>query len=188
MARPKSDEKRRAILEAAARVIVAEGLGASTAGIAKAAGVANGSLFTYFDTKTALLNALYLDIKGEIAAAAMRGLPEDAELREQLFCMWRNWASWAVKYPAKRKALAQLAVSEEVSAKTREKAHKLMAGLGGLMSQAIAKGAMRKADRGFVMGVMTSIAETTMDFMTADPKNAKKHCKDGFEAAWRMMG
>lgn len=58
MARPKSDEKRNAILEAATRVIVAQGLSAPTAGIAKEADIANGSLFTYFETKADLFNHL----------------------------------------------------------------------------------------------------------------------------------
>lgn len=51
MPRPRSDKKRNAILEAATRVIVTEGLSAPTMGIAKEAGGANGSLFTYFETK-----------------------------------------------------------------------------------------------------------------------------------------
>jgi AcrR family transcriptional regulator len=51
MPRPKSDAKRSAILQAATRFIVAHGLSAPTMGIAKEAGVANGSLFTYFETK-----------------------------------------------------------------------------------------------------------------------------------------
>lgn len=58
MARPKSDEKRNAILLAATRVIVKQGLSAPTAGIAKKAGVPNGSLFTYFETKADLFNRL----------------------------------------------------------------------------------------------------------------------------------
>jgi AcrR family transcriptional regulator len=58
MPRPKSDKKRSAILEAATRIIVTQGLSASTAGIANAAGVANGTLFTYFETKTDLFNQL----------------------------------------------------------------------------------------------------------------------------------
>ena len=57
MARPRSDEKRGAIMAAATRVIAAEGLGAATAAIAQEAGVSNGSLFTYFETKTELFNA-----------------------------------------------------------------------------------------------------------------------------------
>ncbi|RYD40674.1 MAG: TetR/AcrR family transcriptional regulator, partial [Verrucomicrobiaceae bacterium] len=51
MARPKSNDKRAAIMDAAVRVIVAQGLSAPTATIAKEAGISNGSLFTYFETK-----------------------------------------------------------------------------------------------------------------------------------------
>ena len=81
MPRPKSDEKRNAILEAATRVIVSQGLSAPTAGIAKEAGIANGSLFTYFATKAGLFNHLYLALKAEMASAALKGPPEDAEPR-----------------------------------------------------------------------------------------------------------
>jgi AcrR family transcriptional regulator len=38
-------------MSAAIRVIASEGPGAPTATIAKEAGVSNGSLFTYFETK-----------------------------------------------------------------------------------------------------------------------------------------
>jgi AcrR family transcriptional regulator len=40
--------------------IAEDGIDASTAGIAKAAGVAEGSLFRYFPDKDTLLNELYL--------------------------------------------------------------------------------------------------------------------------------
>ena len=55
MPRPRSDEKRTALLKATTRIIVTQGLSAPIAGIAKEAGVPNGSLFTYFETKTELL-------------------------------------------------------------------------------------------------------------------------------------
>ena len=76
-AKAKSDEKRSAILEAATRIIVMQGLSAPTAGIAKEAGVANGSLFTYFETKTDLFNQLYLELKMEMASATMKNLPSE---------------------------------------------------------------------------------------------------------------
>ncbi|HUD57658.1 MAG TPA: TetR/AcrR family transcriptional regulator [Terracidiphilus sp.] len=82
MPRPKSDDKRSAILAAATRIIVTQGLSVPTRGIAKEAGVANGSLFTYFENKPDLFNQLYLEPKAEMAAAAMKDLPKDAELRE----------------------------------------------------------------------------------------------------------
>ncbi len=99
MSRPKIDEKRKALLEAATRIIVSQGLSAPTAGIAKEAGVANGSLFTYFETKSDLYNKLYLELKTEMADAALKGLDSHVEPREQLFHIWQRWMAWAVSCP-----------------------------------------------------------------------------------------
>src|ERR1700744_4792646 len=101
MPRPRSDDKRVAIISAAARVIAAQGLGAPTATIAKQAGVSNGSLFTYFDTKADLLNQLYLDLKTEMGMAALGGLPAGGDVRAQLLSMWSGWLRWATAYPDK---------------------------------------------------------------------------------------
>src|SRR5277367_1856082 len=120
MPRPRSDDKRAAIMSAAARVIAAQGLGAPTATIAKEAGVSNGSLFTYFDTKADLLNQLYLELKAEMGAAALGGLPADADVRKQLLHLWSGWLRWASAYPEKRRALAQLEVSDELTAATHQ--------------------------------------------------------------------
>src|ERR1700747_248889 len=129
MARPRSDDKRNAIMEAATRVIVTQGLSAPTATIAQEAGVSNGSLFTYFETKADLFNQLYLELKGEMALAAMKGQPKDAELRKQLYHVWHNWMYWALTFPEKRRALAQLGVSDEITPVTRAAGHKVMAGV-----------------------------------------------------------
>jgi AcrR family transcriptional regulator len=187
MARPKSDEKRTAILEAATRVIVKQGLSAPTAGIAEEAGVANGSLFTYFETKADLFNQLYLELKKEMASAAMKSLPQGADLREQVFHMWRNWMNWAMSYPEKRRALAQLGVSDEITPATRAAGHKTMASIADLLERSRANGPMRRASMGFVLAIMNSVAEATMDFMTQDSTNAKRHCRVGFDALWRMV-
>jgi AcrR family transcriptional regulator len=186
MPRPRSDEKRSAILEAATRVIVMQGLSAPTMGIAKEAGVANGSLFTYFATKTELFNQLYLELKMEMASGAMN-LPVDAEVREQFFHLWKKWMNWAISNPDKRRALAQLSVSDEITPETRAAGHKIMAPVANLLERARADGPMQKVPKGFVVALMSSVAEATMDFMTQDPANAKKHSKEGFDALWRML-
>jgi AcrR family transcriptional regulator len=187
MPRPRSDEKRNAILEAATRIIVIQGLSAPTAGIAKEAGVANGSLFTYFETKTALFNDLYLELKAEMASATLKNHPVNAEPREEFFHAWRNWMNWALANPQKRKALTQLGVSDEITPETRTAGHKTMAPVAELLERARANGPMQKASKGFVVALMNSVAEATMDFMTQDPANAKKYSKEGFDALWRML-
>ncbi|MGO8696697.1 MAG: TetR/AcrR family transcriptional regulator [Limisphaerales bacterium] len=187
MARPKSEDKRNAIMAAAIRVIAAQGLSAPTATIAQKAGVSNGTLFTYFETKADLLNRLYLDLKAEAAAAALEGLPAGASLRDQVFHMWSNWMSLAVAKPEKRRTLAQLAVSDEITPASRAAAHKTMAGVAELLKRSRANGAMRNVPMGFVVAILTSLADATMDFMIHDPTHAKKHCKVGFDALWRAI-
>lgn len=187
MPRPRSDQKRVALLEAATRIIVTQGLSAPTAGIAKEAGVPNGSLFTYFETKTELLNQLYLELKSEMAAMATKGLPASAKARDRFFHVWKNWTNWAMTFPEKRHALAQLSVSGEITAESRKAGHKVMAELADLADCSRANGPMRRAPLGFVLAIMNSVAEATMDYMTQDSANAEKHCKEGFNALWRMI-
>lgn len=186
MPRPRSDEKRSAILEAATRVIVKQGLSAPTMVIAKEAGVANGSLFTYFENKPDLFNQLYLELKLELATGSMN-LPAESEVREQFFHLWKKWMNWAISNPEKRRALAQLSVSDEITPVTRATGNKMMAHVNDLLDRARANGPMQKVSMAFLVALMNSVAEATMDFMTQEPANAKKHSKEGFGAFWRML-
>jgi AcrR family transcriptional regulator len=187
MARSKSDDKRNAIMAATTRAIVTHGLSASTAMIAQKAGVANGSLFTYFETKADLFNQLYLELKAGMASAALEGLPAEAELRVQTLHIWSNWMRWAVSNPEKRRALAQLGVSDEITPATRAAGHRTMAGIAELLEQVRANGPLRGAPMGFVAAILNSLAEATMDYMVQDSTNADEHCKVGFDALWRVI-
>jgi hypothetical protein len=101
--------------------------------------------------------------------------------------MWRNWVNWAVAYPEKRRALAQLGVSDEITPASRNTGHKTMAGIAALMEQGRANGPMRHAPFAFVSALMSSMAEATMDYMVQDPANADEHCRVGCEALWRIL-
>jgi len=175
-------------MAAATRVIVKQGLGAPTALIAREAGVANGSLFTYFETKAELFNQLYLELKTQMASAALEGLPADAELRAQFACVWSNWMRWAARNADERRALSLLGVSDELTPASRAAGHRAMAGLAELMERSRANGPMREAPLAFVAAIMNSVAEATMDFMAHDPAHAESHCELGFDALWRMVG
>ncbi len=80
MARPLSEGKRTAILEAATEAVAVLGLSAPTAKIASGAGVAEGTLFTYFANKDELLNQLYLELKMDIRDAMITGYPSGKSL------------------------------------------------------------------------------------------------------------
>lgn len=188
MARPKSENKRKAILDAATRVIAAQGLGAPTAAIAKDAGISSGALFTYFSTKAELYNQLYLELKTGIAAAALKNFPERGDLRAQVFHAWSNWMHHAAKYPEQRRVMAMLAVCEDITPETREAVYKNMGRLIALLEGARTRGPMAEAPANISGAIIQAIFEATMDTMIADPAHARKHCEAGFDALWRAIG
>jgi AcrR family transcriptional regulator len=121
MARPKSEDKRNAILEAATRLFAERGLTAApTSEISKQAGVAEGTLFTYFKTKDDLINALYRALKLELADAMMSDFPRKKNVRTRLQHVWDRYVKWGIANPKERKVLAQLTVSEVLTKESRD--------------------------------------------------------------------
>ena len=175
MARPRSDDKRNAIMSAAIRVIASQGLGAATATIAEEAGVSNGSLFTYFETKADLMNHLYMELKAEMAAAALDRLPTESDIRKQALHMWSHWLRWATSCPEKRRTLAHLGVSDDITSESHQTAGQMMAGIAKILERSRENGPMRDAPLGFVAALMNALAEATIDFIIRDPANADKH-------------
>lgn len=188
MARPRSEDRRNAIMAAATQIIAAQGLGAPTALIAKAAGVSNGSLFTYFETKTDLLNQLYIELKRELGTVAVDGFPTGEGPREQLAHVWAGWLRWATTHPEKRRALKHLNVAEEVGMSSREIVRCGFGEITSLIESARENGPMHAAPYGLFAAFMSAIAEATVDFILLDPDNAEAHRQTSFDALWRMIG
>lgn len=187
MARPKSEDRRNAILSAAAEIIAIQGLGAPTAEIAQKANVPHGSIFTYFDSKSDLFNALYRELKTELTTAVMASMPARKSTHAQLFHLWANWTHWGVSNPAKRRALAQLSVSDQVTDASRQAAYEAAEFPLALIQRASATGVLRDAPLGYVGALVEAAATTTMDFMTREPARSEELCKSGFEAIWRAL-
>ncbi|MGI9616040.1 MAG: TetR/AcrR family transcriptional regulator [Acidimicrobiales bacterium] len=86
--------KPESILAAALSVFFDEGVNVSTARIATAAGVSNGTLFNYFPTKQALIDALYVSIKSDLADAAGK-LDDTDSIEQRMRQIWDRWFTWA---------------------------------------------------------------------------------------------
>jgi AcrR family transcriptional regulator len=79
-----------------------------TSEISKRAGVAEGTLFTYFETKDDLTNSLYRKIKLELADAMMSDFPRKKNLRTRLQHVWDRYVKWGIANREQRKVLTQL--------------------------------------------------------------------------------
>jgi len=186
MARPRSEDKRQAILQAATRLFAEEGLSAPTSRIAKEAGVAEGTLFIYFANKDTLLNELYLDLKGQLGDVAA-SLPASKDLKEQLWYAWQAYVQWGLNHPLEYRALVKLATCPQLTEETRSKIQRTFTGIVELLKQAMGHGALKAQPSSFAAALMGSMADTTKDFMAAEPTKAKQTCKAGFEAFWNAL-
>ena len=186
MARPKSEDKRNAILDAATRVFAERGLtSAPTSEISKEAGVAEGTLFTYFKTKDDLINALYREIKLELADAMMSGFPRKKSVRTRLQHVWDGYVNWGVTNREKRRVLAQLQVSGMLSKESLEAGSAPFGEMQNTIRDAIERHILR-ADLPIelISKTMAALAEAAMDLIVLKPAMANKYRNGGFEIYW----
>jgi AcrR family transcriptional regulator len=182
MARPFSDAKRTAILEAAAEVVAGLGVSAPTAKIAKVAGVAEGTVFTYFATKDELLNQLYLEIKTDLRDAMMTGYPSDKSIAQRSRYVWDRYIGWGSSHPLKRKAARQLAVSDRITEESRKVVGEAFGEFNAMLRECADSGVLKGLSTAFASAVMSAIAETTMEFIAREPTRARQYTEAGFQA------
>jgi AcrR family transcriptional regulator len=186
VARPKSEDKRNAILDAATSVFAERGLTAApTSEISKQAGVAEGTLFTYFKTKEDLINALYREIKLEVADTMMSGFPRKKSVRTRLQHVWDSYVNWGVKNPNQRKVLAQLQVSGMLWKESIDAGSAPFIEMQNMIRGAIEQHILR-ADlpSELISKMLGASAEATMDLIALKPAMANKYRSGGFEIYW----
>jgi AcrR family transcriptional regulator len=184
MPRPKTGDKRAAILHAATRTIAQDGIGASTASVAKAAAVAEGSLFRYFPDKDKLLNELYRELKQDMRSAMIANFPVTGSLRKRIQHIWNAYVTWGIESPAKRRAMMQLAVSDRITAQSKQEGQAGFEDATEAMQQFVAQGKLSGLAPAFASDLLLAMAETTMASMAANPAQAEHYQSAGFEVFW----
>jgi AcrR family transcriptional regulator len=146
VAAEKSD-KRRAIADAAIRLIARCGLhGAPMSALAREAGVAAGTLYLYFSSKEAMINALYLEVLEERTRAITPApdAPPPTSAREGLRNFWMPLARWHLDHPDRASLLNQCQASSILTADTRAEEQRRHALGMAQFDDAVAHGALRQ--------------------------------------------
>ena len=187
MARPRSEEKRLALLNAATEIVAEHGLAAApTSLIAKKAGVAEGTLFRYFSTKDDLLNELYINIKKSLCEAMTARYVSTDPLRSRVQSLWDSYIDWGLANSSANKAINQLEVSSIIKPETHAMAYKLFPDTGvatGFSDSTVFGGRTE-----FANAIFIALAGTTMEFAAREPREAKVYKAHGFAALWKMYG
>ncbi|MBD3721087.1 TetR/AcrR family transcriptional regulator [Klebsiella pneumoniae] len=181
MARPKSEDKKQALLEAATAAFAQSGIAASTSAIARSAGVAEGTLFRYFATKDELLNELYLAIKLRLVRTMIAGLdPDEKRPKENARNIWNSYIDWGVRNPMEP-------LSERITDETRRRVKESFPELNEMCQLSVKEIFLSEAYRAFGDALFLSLAETTIEFASHDPQRAREIIALGFEAMWHAL-
>src|ERR1700720_1576543 len=186
MARPRSEDKRNAILDAATRLFAERGLTAApTSEISKQAGVAEGTLFTYFKTKDDLINAFYRTIKLEPADAMMSDFPRKKNIRARLRHVWDRYVNWGIANPNQRKVLAQLTVSEALTKESRDAGSAPFVEFQAMIRDAIEQRVFRNdVPVELISKSLAALVEATIDLTESNRAKAKQYRDSGFQMFW----
>jgi AcrR family transcriptional regulator len=185
MARPLSEEKRQALLASAADLIATLGTGASTAKIAQAANVAEGTLFTYFSTKDELLNQLYVEIETDLAGVMTAPYPEDAGPRERIRHVWNRLIGWGLANPVWRKAIRQLEVSDRVAIESQRRCNAMFHDARAMVEQSLSGHADPERIAFYIDTVLFGLAEIAIEAIEASPENHEHFSQTGFDLFWK---
>lgn len=141
------------IIEAAIPVFLREGVSVSTARIAQAAGVSNGTLFNAFPTKQHLIDAIYRSTKH--AMFAVFPMPDGrpfnlGQMREN----WDAYLGWARNAPDDHKVMHLLRESGLASPEVKDEIDALAAPHARTLIDALEKGTIRGPSVAFISDVI----------------------------------
>ena len=183
------ESKRDKLLDAAIQLFAADGFwNTSTASIARAAGVANGTLFNCFASKDELINAVYRELKQRLLGAVTEALPADGTLRQRLEASWRAVVLWALENPVEHRLLDQLRMSEFVTSETRDAVASDFAFIIGEMQTALDRGELTALPLPYHLEMLFGQIAAQIGFLQgegAETADRDDLIAQGFEVWWR---
>ena len=176
-------DKREVILGAALELFAERGFhGTAVPLVAEKAGVGAGTIYRYFESKEALVNALYQKWKGELAERVYADFPATANAREQFTAIWRRLAGFVLENPLVYTFLELHHHGSYVDAESRAISNRLHDFAVGVIRKAQADGVLKALDpellltlvHGAFIGVLRAcregrLAESMETFQAAEP-------------------
>lgn len=168
------------------RICAERGIGgAPTSAISRAAGIAEGSLFTYFKTKDELLNELYLELRMEFSRH-LQDFPHDEDARTRLRYIWDKFLDLGARRPEQLKVLSQLRASGKLI-RDNEKPSFALIEVMRAIGEAAQGSELKSVSTDYLVLMIRAQMEITVEYMKAHPESADG-CRDwGFKMLWKEL-
>ncbi len=184
-------DKKQAILDSALQLFVKKGFNAtSTASIAKAAGVATGTLFHHFPTKKDIMSQLFLSIKQEFATNMISNTDFIGDIEQDANTLWQKTIDWAIAQPLKQLFFLQYSMSADIDADVRKQA---MNSILGFVVELIEQGKQQQIIADFPNALLLENCHgqylAAIRFFTDNPNlgDDDAHRNASFRLFWQAM-
>lgn len=145
MARPKSEEKYDAIMQATLALVNELGFqGLSMAKIAKKAGVATATIYVYFENTEGILNQLYMDLKQLVAKDLLKGYKPYMTTKEGYEIIWKNQFKGLITYGLEYNFLGQFSNSPYITSISREEGMRQFQPITDFFKEGMKKGDIKE--------------------------------------------
>jgi AcrR family transcriptional regulator len=122
--------------------------------IAERAGVGAGTIYRYFDSKEALVNAIYREQKMLFGRIAVDEFPATAPTREQFRVLWTRMAKFATENPSSFGFLELHHHAQYLDADSRAVEQRMTALFANVVVRAQARGELKQGDPAVLMGLV----------------------------------
>jgi AcrR family transcriptional regulator len=162
-------DKREAILNAALELFVERGFwGTAVPEIADRAGVGAGTIYRYFESKEALVNAIYRQQKMRFSSSVLENFPANVNTREQFRTIWMRMAAFATANP---EAFIFLELHHHASYLDKESVvveQRMLEVITAVVTAAQARRELKQGNAkllmGMVMGAFVGVIRSCLDF------------------------
>jgi TetR/AcrR family transcriptional regulator, repressor of fatR-cypB operon len=182
-------DKRRLLLDAALDLFESRGFdGVAVPEIAKAAGVATGTVYVYFRDKEALVNALYRHWKNAYNDTVLAPLPAGLLVRDKFTTLWRRMMDFAQDHPRAIRFLDLHHHGAYLDDESRALSNHYASVARDFFAEAKAAGVVRDLDPIMVVSLMWGAATGLMKFAEQGAlKIDVPKINDMEEALWRAV-
>jgi TetR/AcrR family transcriptional regulator, repressor of fatR-cypB operon len=148
-------DKREAILAAALDLFVERGFnGTAVPEIAEKAGVGAGTIYRYFISKEALVNALYRQEKERFAERVLANFPAATIARDLFRQMWHRMAQFSVENPKPFVFLELHHHADYLDAESRALEERMLQLFSSVIMAAQARGEIKQGRPSLLMGII----------------------------------
>lgn len=176
------------ILNAALKLFITKGFhGTSTSKIAKEAGVSNGTLFYYFNTKEALISRLYLKLKEEHKEYLLEHMIPCETSKSKIKQFWLTCVQWELEHKDSVAFYEMFAHSPYIDKLSKKEASRNFQFVFDMFKKAIDEEILINVNPELIFYFFFGSVKSFVYFIKDNPDNFEEYQEMAFRMCWRSI-